>query len=101
MQWFLSVIADNPAIRTVQVSLLSAALVDIYLIFFATRDILLRTKSFFYQLGCIILVAVLPIVGFFIYLLIRPATTIHERETTKLLKKILKKDSNDSKESKD
>ena len=95
MQFILSLLTDNPAIRALQISLLAGAVVDMYLVFFATRDILLRTRSFFYQLVCILLVAVLPVVGFFLYLLIRPATTVRDREMEKLLRKIAKKVSND------
>lgn len=91
MQWFFSVLTDHPAIRAVQISLLCVAGVAMYFVFYATRDILLRTRSFLYQLGCILLVAVLPILGFFLYLLIRPSTTIRERELEKMLRKILKK----------
>ena len=101
MQWFFSLLTDNPAIRAVQISLLGTAGVAIYLVFYATRDILLRTRSFFYQLGCILLVAIVPIAGFFLYLLIRPATTVREREMEKMLKKILRKESKVSEESKD
>lgn len=95
VQWFFSILTDNPTIRAVQVSLLVVAGIAIYFVFYATRDILLRTRSFLYQLGCILLVAVLPILGFFLYLLIRPATTIRERELEKMLKRLVKKDSND------
>lgn len=77
----------------VQLSLLGLAIVAIYLVFYATRDILLRTRSFVYQICCILLVAVLPILGFFLYLLVRPASTLRERELEKMLKKVLKKDS--------
>ena len=101
MQMFLSLLTDNPMIRAMQLSLLGAAVVAIYLVFFTTRDILLRTRSFFYQIVCILLVAVLPIVGFFLYLLIRPASTVREREMQKMLRSILKKESEESKDSKD
>ncbi len=92
MQWFFSLLTDNPAIRMLQLSLLGVAVVAIYLVFYTTRDILLRTRSFTYQLLCILLVAVLPVLGFFLYLLIRPASTVREREMEKMLKKILKKE---------
>ena len=101
MTWFLSLLTDNPAIRMVQLSILGLAVVAIYLVFYATRDILLRTRSFAYQIVCIILVALFPIVGFLIYLLIRPTSTVREREMERLLKKALKKESKDSEESKD
>ncbi len=88
MQWFLALFTDNPAIRFTQVALLIGAVISVYLVFYVTRDILLRTKSFGYQIVCILLSAVLPIVGFFLYLLVRPARTIKERETEDLLKKL-------------
>ena len=88
VSWFFSLLTDNPAIRMVQLSLLGVAAVAIYLVFYTTRDILLRTRSFFYQLVCILLVALLPILGFFLYLLIRPASTVRERELEKMLKKL-------------
>ena len=89
MQWLLALLTDNPAIRFTQIALLCTAVVSVYLVFYATRDILLRTKSFTYQILCILLTAALPVIGFFLYLLIRPARTIHERETDKMLKKFL------------
>ncbi len=101
MEFFLSLLTDNPAIRMVQLSLLGLAVVAIYLVFYATRDILLRTRSFLYQIACILLVALLPVVGFLLYLLVRPASTLRERELERLLKKVLKKESKDSEESKD
>lgn len=100
MQWFFTILTDNPAIRAVQVGLFIAAVIAIYLIFFATRDILLRTRSLFYQIVCIAIVAVLPIAGFFIYLLIRPSSTIRERELQSLLEGMLDK-KKESKESGD
>ena len=95
MHIILSLLTDNPVIRTLQLTLLGAAVVAVYLVFFATRDILLRTRSFLYQIACILLVALLPLLGFFLYLLIRPATTIREREWERMLRKILKKESHD------
>lgn len=61
----------------------------IFLVFFTTRDVILRTHSFLYMLFSILLVALLPGVGFLLYLLIRPARTIKERELEKMLKDIL------------
>ncbi len=89
VQLFLSLLTDNPMIRALQLSLLGAAVIAIYLVFFTTRDILLRTRSFVYQIICILLVALFPVLGFFLYLLIRPATTVREREIEKMLKKIM------------
>lgn len=92
MQFVFSLLTDNPAIRALQLTLLGVAVVAIYLVFYTTRDILLRTRSFWYQLVCILLVALLPVLGFFLYLLIRPASTARERETERMLRDILKKE---------
>ena len=101
MDSFLSLLTDNPMLRAMQLSLLAGAVVAIYLVFFTTRDIILRTRSLAYQLLCILIVAALPVLGFFLYLLIRPATTLRERDTERMLRKLLKKDSKDSNDSKD
>lgn len=89
MQQLLYFLSDNPAVRITQLSLLALAVVAVFLICFTTRDILLRTRSFLYQAVSILLVALLPIVGFFLYLLIRPARTVKERETEQMLRQIL------------
>ncbi len=75
-QFFL----DNPVLRAQQTALVFIAVVVLFLLFYALRDILLRTRSFLYQFVCIVIVAVFPIVGFLLYLLIRPTRTIKERE---------------------
>lgn len=82
---FSGIFAADPAIRTVQLFLLALATIDVFFVFFATRDILLRTRSFLYQFACIALVAVLPGAGFLLYLLIRPARTLRQRETDALV----------------
>ena len=63
----------------------------VFLVLFSTRDILLRTHSFFYQIACILLVAVLPVLGFLIYLLIRPSQTNSERKLRRDVAQILAK----------
>ena len=87
-QW-LVFFSDNPAIVALQAGVLFLGVLVIFLVFFTTRDILLRTRSLIYQLLCIVLVAVLPIVGFFLYLLIRPARTVKERAMEEMLEKVL------------
>ena len=77
--WLLF-LADDPMLRLLQGSMLLVGALVIFLVFFTTRDILLRTNSFLYMFVCILLVAALPIVGFLLYLLIRPARTLKERE---------------------
>lgn len=74
-----SFLAADPGVLAVQVGMISIAFLVVYLILFVTRDIILRTHSFLYQVSCIILTAVLPIAGFLLYLLVRPSTTLFER----------------------
>lgn len=81
--------AEDPALRLLQCSLLLLGFIVIFLVFFATRDILLRTHSFWYMAFSIVLVALLPVVGFLLYLLLRPARTIKERELEALLLQLL------------
>ena len=82
---FLVFLADDPVLRVLQGGIFLAGAIAVYLVFFATRDILTRTHSFWYMLACIVLTAALPVVGFFLYLLIRPVRTIREREIHRML----------------
>jgi len=84
-------LADDPLLRAMQFSLIGVGFLAIFLVFYTTRDILLRTNSFLYMFFCILLVAVFPGVGFLIYLLIRPPRTLKERELEKMLQGILKR----------
>lgn len=86
--WLL-ILADDPVLRALQGGLFFLGIVVVFLVFYATRDILLRTRSFPAMLGSIILVAFLPFVGFFLYLLFRPARTIVQRETDQKIGEIL------------
>lgn len=89
-----------------QLMMLLAAFLVIFLVLFATRDIILRTHSFLLQVVCILLVAAFPIVGFLLYLLIRPSRTLAQRELEKQVENLLsrlqgnKKDAKDGKVSK-
>jgi hypothetical protein len=83
--WLLF-LADDPLLRLLQAGMLLTGIVVIFLVFFTTRDILLRTNSFLYMFISIVLVAALPVVGFFVYLLIRPARTVKEREMEKMIR---------------
>ncbi|OGJ62040.1 hypothetical protein A3C37_00565 [Candidatus Peribacteria bacterium RIFCSPHIGHO2_02_FULL_53_20] len=87
--WLL-ILADDPVLRALQGCLLFLGVIVVFLVFYATRDILLRTRSFPAMLGSIVLVAFLPIVGFFLYLLLRPARTIAQRETDRKTEEILR-----------
>ena len=82
-------LTQDPILRFSQGAFLSMGFLIIYLLFFALRDILLRTKSFWYQFACILVVAALPLIGFLIYLLIRPARTVRERETDRMIRSLL------------
>ncbi len=75
----------DPGLRFAQIGLIFFAVVVLFLLFFALRDILLRTRSFWYQFLCIVIVTLFPIIGFLIYLLIRPARTIRERELESMI----------------
>jgi len=85
---FLLFLSADPFLRMMQGGLLFVGFVVIFFVFFVTRDILLRTHSFWYTAFCIVLTALLPGVGFLLYLLIRPARTIREREQEKLVQSL-------------
>lgn len=82
-------VSDDPILRMQQGLLLLVAFVLLFLIFFTLRDVLLRTRSTAAQIGAILLVTLLPIVGFLVYLLVRPSRTIAERELDEAIKKLL------------
>ena len=86
--WLLF-LADDPMLRMVQFLMLAVGSLAIFLVFFATRDILLRTDSFLIMFLCILLVALLPGVGFLLYLLLRPPRTLKERELEALIQQLL------------
>lgn len=96
-------LADDPLVRMIQGSLLVIGAIIIFLVFYTTRDVLLRSRSFSFMLFCILLVATLPIIGFLIYLLIRPNMTLPQREMRDQITQIARKlgissKKNDSKE---
>lgn len=86
--WLL-ILADDPVLRALQAGLLFLGVIVIFLVLYATRDILLRTRSFPAMLGSILLVALLPFAGFFMYLLVRPVRTLLERERDRKIEEIL------------
>ena len=73
-------ISTDSTARFMQGLLVAGAFVVLFFLLFTVRDILQRTRSFFYQAFCILLVAFLPGLGFLLYLLLRPSRTINERE---------------------
>ncbi len=81
--------SENPVLRIGQVALILVGFVLVYLVFYTTRDIILRTHSFVYMLFCILLVALIPVLGFLIYLLIRPPRTFKQREMDNMLKTLM------------
>ncbi len=90
IQQWLTFFSADPVLRLIQGALLLFGTVAVYLVCYVTRDIILRTRSFLYQLGSILLVACLPVAGFFLYLLMRPARTIKQREIEQTTAEILK-----------
>lgn len=81
----LAVLSDDPAARVFQLSILCFGVLSVYLLFYTTRDVIIRSSSIPFQLFSIVLVALLPVVGFFLYLLFRPSRTVAERETMEML----------------
>jgi ABC-type nickel/cobalt efflux system permease component RcnA len=90
-QAFSQLFAANPSLVAMQLCMVAVGVLLVYLVLYATRDILLRTHSFFYQIAVIILVAVLPVVGFLLYLLIRPSMTNRQRKLERDVHDLLKR----------
>lgn len=84
-----TLISADPSLRLVQGALLFIAALDLYLLFWTLRDILLRTRSFLYQIFSLLLVTAFPLVGFLAYLLARPPRTLKEREIERLVHQLL------------
>lgn len=72
-----------------QAGVIAVSTILLFLLLFTLRDIILRSQSFAMQAFCVLLTGALPIVGFLIYLLIRPARTVKEREMEDLLYELL------------
>ncbi len=93
MDSFLTFLQSLPSLASTNTNvspvLLGLIVLDVYLIFYVTRDALLRIRPFFPQLLCILLVAALPGVGFLLYILVRPARLIKERELEEMLLELL------------
>lgn len=75
-------LVTDPRILFLQIVMVTSAFLIVYFVLFVTRDVIVRSQSFFFQIFCIILSSV-PLIGFLIYLLIRPSTTIFERHLAK------------------
>ncbi len=84
----LTFLSADPALRLMQGLLLALAVLVVYLVFFTLRDVLLRSRNFAFQLFSILLVAFVPVVGFLLYMLIRPVQTLAERRRDRLLREL-------------
>lgn len=62
-----------------QIAAVIASGIVLYTVLYTTRDIVLRSTSTLAQVGAILLVAALPIVGFALYFLLRPSRTLFEK----------------------
>ncbi len=82
---FTSLFLANPYLYITQAVVVLLATVELFILFYTLRDVLLRSHSFLYQFFCIVIVVLLPGVGFLLYLLIRPARTRKQREQEQLL----------------
>lgn len=82
-------LAEDPLLRILQFAMLLGGVIAVFLVFYTTRDILLRSNSFLYMFISILLVAALPVVGFFLYLLIRPSRTIKDRQFHAMLEEFI------------
>lgn len=82
----LTFLSADPALRLMQGLLLALAVLVVYLVFFTLRDVLLRSRNFAFQLFSILLVAFVPVVGFLLYMLIRPVQTLAERRRDRWLR---------------
>jgi hypothetical protein len=84
-------LAADPSVLALQILMMSGAFLVVFLVLFVTRDVILRSHSFLFQVFCILLAALLPVAGFFLYLLIRPSTTLFERSLHRKVTELLQK----------
>lgn len=94
--WLLF-LAEDPMLRILQGAMLLTGALMIFFVFYATRDILLRTNSFLYMFLCIVLVAALPVIGFLVYMLVRPPRTLKDKEIERMLVELTGSDSTSQK----
>jgi len=86
---FSGILSFDPLIRSFQIGLGVFAALLVFLVFYATRDVLKRSSSLTFQLFSIVLVAALPVVGFLFYLIIRPTQTLRTKQMEKNVEEIL------------
>jgi NADH:ubiquinone oxidoreductase subunit 6 (subunit J) len=89
VQSLLFFLSDDPALRLLQVVLLALSITIVFLVFWTVRDVLQRCDAFWQQLLWVVLVAFVPLVGFLLYVLLRPTTTRWQRRQTHLLRELL------------
>lgn len=75
----LQSVTSNPSVFLTQAGFGLIAVILVFLVLFTTRDVILRSHSFLFQFFSILIVAALPVIGFLLYLLIRPSTTLWQR----------------------
>ncbi len=78
--------STNPSVLLMQIATILVAAIVIFLVLFGAKDILSRTDSFLAQIFCVLLIALLPLIGFFLYLLLRPSTRTIERKILRELR---------------
>jgi|GEM_PF-6140478 len=86
---FTLMFSAEPAVLALQIGATALSAVVIYTVLFTTRDVLIRSRSVVFQVVSILGVAVLPVVGFFLYFLVRPSQTLAERSMQKDLTEVL------------
>lgn len=85
-----SLFATEPLLRLVQGGLLALGLLEMFILFWTTRDVMLRSESLLFQFFSLAMVAVLPVVGLLFYLLIRPSRTLREKALEQMLAELLR-----------
>lgn len=83
------IFSSDPTVFAMQVGAIVASAVVIYTVLWTTKDVIARSRSTLFQVSSILLSAALPVVGFFLYLLLRPTTTNAERALRKDMTEIL------------
>lgn len=85
--WLLF-LADDPALRLLQGGMLFLGIIVIFLVFYTTRDVLLRSQSLLFMAFSIVLVALVPVIGFLLYVLVRPSKTLAEKDLVYALEEL-------------
>lgn len=75
--------SEDPVVLSIQAGLIVVVSLLIFLVFYTAKDIVLRSTSFAATLFSILLVALLPLIGFLLYILLRPTLTLREKQLHK------------------